>query len=92
MIFAPLFRGGGGTKIEKNRIMAKKNYKIRAKFVFDGQIIVQAASRQEAEAAAEKHVAATLGKVEPLDESIQDWDFSLKGNTVVNRKREEAEL
>jgi hypothetical protein len=68
--------------------MAKKNYKIRAKFVFDGQIIVRAASRQEAEVAAEKHIAVTLGKVEPLDESIQDWDFSLKGNTVVNRKLE----
>lgn len=39
-----------------------------------------------------KHIAAALGKVEPLDESIQDWDFSLKGNTVVNRKREEASL
>lgn len=67
--------------------MAKK-YKIRAKFVFDGQVIVQAASRQEAE----KHFVATLGRVESLDESIQDWDFSMKGNTVVNRKWEETEL
>lgn len=72
--------------------MAKKSYKIRAKFVFDGHAIVRASSRQEAEAAAEKYLAAQLGQVEPLDEDIQDWDFSLKGNTVVNRKREEAEL
>lgn len=70
--------------------MAKKTYKIRAKFVFDGQVIVRASSRQEAEACAEKNIAATLGRVEPLDEDIQDWDFSMKSSTVVNRKREEA--
>lgn len=72
--------------------MAKKNFKIRAKFVFDGQVIVRAHTRQDAEAAAEKYIAATLGKVEQLDESIQDWDFDLKSSTVVNRKREEAGL
>lgn len=72
--------------------MAKKNYKIRAKFVFDGHAIIRASSRQEAEDAAEKFLAAHLGNVEPLDECIEDWDFSLKGNTVVNRKREEAEV
>lgn len=72
--------------------MAKKDYKIRAKFVFDGHAVVRANSRQEAEAAVEKYIAAHLGKVEPLDECITDWNFSLKSNTVVNRKREEAEL
>ena len=63
--------------------MAKKDYKIRAKFVFDGHAVVRAA---------EKYLAAHLGKVEPLDECITDWNFSMKSNTVVNRKREEAEL
>lgn len=71
--------------------MAKKDYKIRAKFVFDGHAIVRAGSRKEAEAAVEKYIAAQLGKVEPLDECITDWDFSLKSNTVVNI-REEGEV
>ena len=72
--------------------MAKKNFKIRAKFVFDGQVIIRANNRQEAEAAAEKHIAARLGEIEPLDECIKDWDFCIKSSTVVNRKREEAGL
>lgn len=72
--------------------MGKKQYKINAKFVFDGQVIVRANSRQEAEAYAEKHIAAHLGNVQPLDECIKDWDFDVKSSTVVNRKREEAGL
>lgn len=72
--------------------MAKKNFKIRAKFVFDGQVIIRANNRQEAESAAEKYIAAQLGNVQPLDECVQDWDFSVKSSTFVNRKREEAGL
>ena len=73
--------------------MAKKNFKIRVKFVFSGSVIVSAHDRKEAEAAAEKHIAAHLGKVEPLEEDIQDWDINLKGTTVVNRQEEKgAEL
>ena len=70
--------------------MAKKNFKIRAKFVFDGQVIIRANNRQEA--AAEKYIAAHLGNVQSLDECIKDWDFCVKSSTVVNRKREEAGL
>lgn len=80
-----------GRKTEKT--MAKKQYKIRARLVFNGQVIVAAHSRQEAEAIAEKGIAGQLGKVEvqPTEEErIQDWDFSLKGEVVVNRKQEEV--
>lgn len=59
--------------------------------MFNGQIIVAAHSRQEAEAIAEKGIAGQLGKVEvqPTEEErIQDWDFSIKGETVINRKQE----
>ena len=55
--------------------------------------MVSAHSRQEAEAIAEKGIAGQLGKVEvqPTEEErIQDWDFSLKGEVVVNRKQEEV--
>lgn len=68
--------------------MAKKDYKISAKFVFDGQVIVRAKTRQDAEAKAEKYIAASLGNIESLDDDIQDWDFNIKGNTVVNRKQD----
>lgn len=74
--------------------MAKKQYKIRARLVFNGQVIVTAHSRQEAEAIAEKGMAGTLGKVEvqpEFEERVQDWDFSTKGETVVNRKQEGGE-
>lgn len=59
--------------------------------MFNGQVIVAAHSRQEAEAIAEKGIAGQLGKVEVQpteDERIQDWDFSIKGETVINRKQE----
>ena len=59
--------------------------------MFNGQVIVAAHSRQEAEAIAEKGIAGQLGKVEvqpTAEERIQDWDFSIKGETVINRKQE----
>lgn len=59
--------------------------------MFNGQVIVAAHSRQEAEAIAEKGIAGQLGKVEvqPTEEErIQDWDFSIKSETVINRKQE----
>lgn len=72
--------------------MAKKHYKIRARLVFNGQVIVAAHSRQEAEAIVEKGIAGTLGKVEvqpTAEDDIKDWDFSLKGETVINRRQED---
>ena len=78
--------------LQKN--MAKKTFKIRAKFVFGGQVKVQAHNRQEAEAIVEKNIAALLGKVEAFDEDIMDWDFPTHCDTVINRKeqRDEAEV
>lgn len=71
--------------------MAKKTFKIRAKFVFGGQVKVQAHSRQEAEATVENKLSALLGKVEAFDEDIVDWDFSTHGDTVINRKEQKQE-
>lgn len=73
--------------------MAKKNFKIRAKLVFNGQVTVQAHSRQESEAIVEKNIAAILSKVEVQPEAldvIKDIEFSLHGEAVVNRKQEEV--
>ena len=74
--------------------MAKKTFKIRAKFVFGGQVKIQAYNRQEAETIVEKNIAALLGKVEAFDEDIVDWDFPIHCETVINRKeqREEGEV
>lgn len=74
--------------------MAKKTFKIRAKFVFGGQVKVQAHNRQEAEAIAEKNIAALLGEVEAFDDDIVSWGFVKHGEAVINRKeqREEAEV
>lgn len=72
--------------------MAKKTFKIRAKFVFGGQVKVQAHSRQEAEAEVEKNLAALLGKVEAQSEDIVDWDFPIHGDMVINRNKEEEEI
>ena len=72
--------------------MAKKQYKIRARLVFNGQVMVSAHSRQEAEAIVEKGIAGTLGKVEvqpTAEDQIQDWDFSTHGETVINRRQED---
>lgn len=59
--------------------------------MFNGQVIVAAHSRQEAEAIAEKGIAGQLGRVEvqpTAEDNISDWDFSIKGETVINRKQE----
>jgi hypothetical protein len=71
--------------------MAKKQYKIRARLVFNGQVMVSAHSRQEAEAIAEKGIAGQLGKVEvkpTAEDDIRDWDFSIKSEIIINRKQE----
>lgn len=74
--------------------MAKKQFKIRAKFVFGGQLTVRAHSRQEAEAIAEGNIAAMLGRVEvqpAAEDDIRDWEFSTHGETVINRKQREED-
>ena len=71
--------------------MAKKTFKIRAKFVFGGQVKVQAHSRQEAEAEVEKNLAAVLGEVEAQSDDIVDWDFPIHGDTVINRRQPQQE-
>lgn len=68
--------------------MAKKTFKIRAKFVFSGYVKVQAHSRQEAEGTVENKLLAMLGKVEAFDDDIVDWDFGTHAETVINRKQE----
>lgn len=71
--------------------MAKKTFKIRAKFVFSGQVEVQAHNRQEAEAIVEKNIVALLGKVEAFDEDIVNWNFPIHGDTVINRRQPQQE-
>lgn len=68
--------------------MAKKQFKIRAKLVFSGEVVVQAHSRQEAESLASTCVAAMLGKVEVMSERVQGFEFPTHGETVINRKQE----
>lgn len=71
--------------------MAKNTFKIRAKFVFGGQVQIKAHNRQEAEAIVEKNIAALLRKVEAVDEDIVDWDFPIHGDTVINHKEQREE-
>lgn len=59
--------------------------------MFNGQVMVSAHSRQEAEAIAEKGIAGQLGKVEvqpTAEDDIRDWDFSIKSEIIINRKQE----
>ena len=75
--------------------MAKKNFKIRARLVFSGEVTVRANSRKEAEELAERLIGATLGEVsvqpDEQAEAITDGDFRLKSETRINRKQEESE-
>lgn len=55
--------------------------------MFNGQVMVSAHSRQEAEAIAEKGIAGQLGKVEvqpTAEDDIRDWDFSIKSEIIIN--------
>lgn len=68
--------------------MEKQTFKIRVKFVFNGQAIVKAHTRQEAEAIVEEGMVAELGKVFKLDD-IVEWSTSSRSHAVVNRKQED---
>lgn len=73
--------------------MAKKNYKIRVKLTFGGEVTVRANSRQEAEEQAEKNLCGQLGSVQSLNEEIiSDWNIETKSTTVVNRKEKEGKV
>lgn len=73
--------------------MAKKNYKIRVKLTFCGEVTVRANSRQEAEEQAEKNLCGQLGSVQSLNEEIiSDWNIETKSTTVVNRKEKEGKV
>ena len=76
--------------LQKN--MAKKTFKIRAKFVFGGQVKVQAHNRQEAEAIVRRNITAELDTVNAFDDDIVDCDFSTRGDMVINRNEEEDEI
>lgn len=70
--------------------MAKKNFKIRAKLVFDGFFTVKAQNRQEAEAKIQKNCGCLLGSdsVQSQDEDT-DWDFDKHGSIIINRRKED---
>lgn len=73
--------------------MEKKQFKIRAKFVFSGHAVVSAATRQEAEEIVEKGLHALLGSVQAdpaTEDGIIDWRFGMHADTVVNRREEEG--
>lgn len=76
--------------LQKN--MAKKTFKIRAKFVFGGQVKVQAHNRQEAEAIVKRNIIAELDTVNAFDDDIVDYNFSTRGDMVINRNEEEEEI
>ena len=74
--------------LQKN--MAKKTFKIRAKFVFGGQVKVQAHNRQEAEAIVKRNIIAELDTINAFDDDIVDCDFRrTRGDMVINRNEEE---
>ena len=70
----------------------KKTFKIRVKFVFGGQVKVQANNRQEAEAIVKRNIIAELDTVNAFDDDIVDCDFSTRGDMVINRNEEEEEI
>ena len=72
--------------------MAKKTFKIRAKFVFGGQVQIKAHNRQEAEAIVKRNIIAELDTVNVFDDDIVDCDFSTRGDMVINRNEEDEEI
>lgn len=71
--------------------MAKKTFKIRARFAFGVWAKVQAKTREEAERIVAENLRAQLGRVEVLDGDIDDYEADIKGDTIINRKQEREE-
>lgn len=71
--------------------MDKQTFKIKAKFVFNGQAIVKARSRAEAEAKVKDGLVAILDRVVKYDEDIVEWSTSSRSHAVINRKQEDKQ-
>ncbi|MHB8261078.1 MAG: hypothetical protein ACYDCN_13400 [Bacteroidia bacterium] len=66
--------------------MAKKTYKVRTRFTFEGEFEVNAAHKEQAKEFVEKHCGFVIGgdihTSLPI-ETIPDWEFSVHGDKKI---------
>jgi hypothetical protein len=66
--------------------MTKKAYKVKTRFVFEGDFEVSADSKQQAKEYIEKHCGLVIGRsihTSLSKEIIPDWNFSLHGDKQI---------
>jgi hypothetical protein len=71
--------------------MAKKTYKVKTRFIFEGDFEVNADNKEQAKEYVGKHCGFVLGgniHTSLPDEIISDWDFSVHGDKeIISVKR-----
>lgn len=65
--------------------MAKRKYKVKTKFVFEGEFYITAESKAEAKYLVENHCALVLGGDihTTLPTEICDWNFNIHPDKIV---------
>lgn len=74
--------------------MAKKQFKIRARLSFSGEVSVRENSRKDAEAFVQREISARLGEVAVMSDgsaSVTAYSFAPKGEMVINRREDKAD-
>lgn len=75
---------------ERNELitMARRKYKIPVKYIFEGEFIITAESRKQAEADVREHCGAVLGGGihSTLDDDDVDWDFDIHPDVKILKK------
>lgn len=66
-------------------IMAKKEFTVKAKFVFEGEFYIKAESKEQAKEYVMKHCGLVLGGDihTSLPDDVCDWDFCVHPQKVV---------
>jgi hypothetical protein len=65
--------------------MAKKDFTVKAKFVFEGEFYIKAESKEQAKEYVMKHCGLVLGGDihTSLPDDICDWDFCVHPQKIV---------
>lgn len=61
----------------------KKDYIIKVKFVFEGELKVYASSKDEAKQMVRESFGMTFGNVQSIIPNILDWNINMKPTKIV---------
>lgn len=61
----------------------RKDYTVKVKFIFEGEVTVYTTSKNEALESVKKHFGAVIGSVQSSTPEITDWDFPVHPQKII---------